>query len=87
MLIDCDSCSGRGAACAGCMMRALVEGPPGSVQRPGPEPGPEPAAELTGAELRAAEVFARAGFDVEVLAQTALQRRRSGRRGQRRHVA
>jgi hypothetical protein len=54
MLIDCDSCAVRGAACKGCLVSALFEAPP-EVER------------LTGDERRAIEVFARAGFEVEVL--------------------
>ncbi|HEY6596134.1 MAG TPA: hypothetical protein VI011_18845 [Asanoa sp.] len=56
MLIDCDSCTVRGAACQGCLVSALFETPP-EVDR------------LTGDERGAIEVFARTGFDVEVLAE------------------
>jgi hypothetical protein len=56
MLIDCDSCAVRGAACKGCLVSALLEAPP-EVER------------LTGDERRAIEVFARAGFEVEVLSE------------------
>jgi hypothetical protein len=54
MLIDCDSCAVRGAACAGCLVSALLDAP-GSAGR------------LTADELRAVEVLGRAGFDVQVL--------------------
>lgn len=54
MLIDCDTCAVRGAACSGCLVNALIE-------------APTPVAGLTGAETRAIEAFARAGFDVDVL--------------------
>jgi hypothetical protein len=54
MLIDCDSCTVRGAACAGCLVTALIEAPPA-------------VAELTTAELYAIEVLARAGLEVTVL--------------------
>jgi hypothetical protein len=76
MLIDCGSCTARGAACAGCMMSALIDAPPQAAQRDGPRPG----AQLAAAEQRAIEVLARAGLDVEVLAQTASAPRRSSRR-------
>lgn len=54
MLIDCSSCAVRGAACRGCLVTALLDAP----------------AEIEGLdadELRAIEVFARAGFEVEVV--------------------
>ncbi|WP_431976821.1 hypothetical protein [Micromonospora haikouensis] len=54
MLIDCDSCRVRGAGCGGCLVTALLDD-----EAPGVDLGP--------GELRAIEVFARAGFDVEVL--------------------
>ncbi|MFC7548382.1 hypothetical protein [Plantactinospora sp. GCM10030261] len=75
MLIDCDSCPARGAAaaCAGCLVSALDETP---------DQG------LTTAEERAIEVFARAGFDVEVLsAPPAAPVRLVPRRRRGRHVA
>ncbi|TDB80316.1 hypothetical protein [Micromonospora sp. KC721] len=53
MLIDCDRCRVRGAGCAGCLVTALLD---------------DPSADLGPAEIRAVEVFARAGFDVQVLA-------------------
>ncbi|MBC9004098.1 hypothetical protein ABZ399_02165 [Micromonospora aurantiaca] len=70
MLIDCDTCGNRGAGCSGCLVTALFDSGP---------------ADLGPAEHRAIEVFARAGFDVEVLpsppAETrAPAPRRSGRR-------
>ncbi|MFC3500513.1 hypothetical protein ACFOOK_05965 [Micromonospora krabiensis] len=54
MLIDCDRCAVRGAGCSGCLVTALLDD-----RSPGSDLGP--------AEHRAIEVFARAGFDVEVL--------------------
>ncbi|MBB5825173.1 hypothetical protein [Micromonospora carbonacea] len=54
MLIDCDRCRVRGAGCGGCLVTALLD-----ADAPGADLGP--------AELRAIEVLARAGFDVEVL--------------------
>ncbi|MEV4759160.1 hypothetical protein AB0J86_29245 [Micromonospora sp. NPDC049559] len=81
MLIDCDSCTVRGAACAGCMMNALVTEPPRTPQRDGPGHDTR----LTGAELRAIETFARAGFDVEVLGQSGGPALRPARRPHRRH--
>lgn len=56
MLIDCDSCAVRGAACQGCLVTALFDAPAGVDG-------------LDADELRAIEVFARAGFDVEVVSQ------------------
>jgi hypothetical protein len=53
MLIDCDACAVRGTACAGCMMSAVLDTPPGGLE-------PD--------EHRAIEAFSRAGFDVHVLA-------------------
>lgn len=32
MLIDCDGCAVRGAACTGCMVTALLGAPPEGVQ-------------------------------------------------------
>lgn len=52
MLIDCDTCANRGAGCSGCLVTALLDSDP---------------ADLGPAEHRAIEVFARAGFEVEVL--------------------
>jgi hypothetical protein len=69
MLIDCDSCAVRGAACKGCLVTALFEAP---VEGLDPD------------EARAIEVFARAGFEVEVVrAQPAALRmvRRPSRSG------
>ncbi|NBE83823.1 hypothetical protein [Micromonospora rubida] len=54
MLIDCDRCAIRGAGCSGCLVTALFD-------------ADGPGGELGAAEQRAIEVFARAGFDVEVL--------------------
>ncbi|MFE9652264.1 hypothetical protein [Micromonospora sp. NPDC006431] len=68
MLIDCDTCGIRGAGCSGCLVTALLD--TGS-----------PTADLGPAEHRAIEVFARAGFDIEVLsAEIAGSTRRPGRR-------
>ncbi|MBB5115335.1 hypothetical protein FHU28_005174 [Micromonospora echinospora] len=74
MLIDCDTCGNRGAGCSGCLVTALLDSDP---------------ADLGPAEHRAIEVFARAGFEVEVLppapavapaARRAPAPRRTGRR-------
>ncbi|MCZ7436275.1 hypothetical protein O7598_07720 [Micromonospora sp. WMMC241] len=73
MLIDCDGCGIRGAGCSGCLVTALLD--PDS-----------PTADLGPAEHRAIEVFARAGFDVEVLAPAAAPVPAS-RRSARRRVA
>jgi hypothetical protein len=54
MLIDCDRCAVRGAACSGCVVHALFEAPAGLEG-------------LTAAEHRAIEALDRAGLDVEVL--------------------
>ncbi|SBT48560.1 hypothetical protein [Micromonospora narathiwatensis] len=68
MLIDCDTCGIRGAGCSGCLVTALLD-------------ADSPAARLDAAEHRAIEVFARAGFVVEVLAPAAAARPRRIRRG------
>jgi hypothetical protein len=75
MLIDCDTCAVRGTACAGCMMSAMLDAP-APVERLDPE------------ERRAIEVFARAGFDVQLLASSPARRAAPRHRvGRRRHVA
>ena len=56
MLIDCDGCAVRGAACRGCLVTALLD-------------APAEIDHLDADELRAIEVFARAGFEVEVVSQ------------------
>jgi hypothetical protein len=53
MLIDCDACAARGAACAGCMMSAVLDTPA--------------AGHLEPDEHRAIETLTRAGFHVHVL--------------------
>ncbi|MFG2051914.1 hypothetical protein ACGFIW_31335 [Micromonospora sp. NPDC048935] len=55
MLIDCDGCARQADDCSGCLLAALFD-------------ETSPAAGLVAAEVQAIEVFARAGFDVEVLA-------------------
>ncbi|MGK5518967.1 hypothetical protein ACSNN9_06365 [Micromonospora sp. URMC 107] len=70
MLIDCDGCGARGDGCADCLVTALFD-------------DSSPAAGLGGPEARAIEVFARAGFEVEVLPAP----RPAGRLTQRRRVA
>lgn len=74
MLIDCDSCTLRGAACSGCLVSALLDHPPGQ-------------ATLTAEEQHAIEVFTRAGFDIEVLNVPATRPLRLASRRRRRHVA
>ena len=79
MLIDCSSCTMRGPACSDCLVTALLD-MPGQVEQ------------LDAEEHRAIEVFARAGFEVEVLppaAPAAVPRRAPGRSrpGRRRRVA
>ncbi|MEE6260540.1 hypothetical protein [Plantactinospora sonchi] len=54
MLIDCDNCPRPGAPCSDCLVSALLDRPPDQGN-------------LTAEEQYAIEVFARAGFDVEVL--------------------
>jgi hypothetical protein len=59
MLIDCDTCAVRGAACrarGGCLVSALFD-------------APREIAALTVDERQAIEAFARAGFEVEVLSE------------------
>ncbi|MFJ6196288.1 hypothetical protein [Micromonospora sp. NPDC092111] len=70
MLIDCDGCRARGPGCDGCLVTALLD-------------DDSPAADLGAAEHRAIEVFARAGFQVEVLAHE----NRRARPARRRRVA
>ncbi|MGK5443004.1 hypothetical protein ACSNN7_14480 [Micromonospora sp. URMC 105] len=67
MLIDCGRCGIRGAGCAGCLVTALLD-------------TDSPAASLGDAEHRALEVFARAGFEVEVLAHESAPARPARRR-------
>ena len=57
MLVDCETCSVRGTACGGCVVTLLLDTPPALHQ-------------LGAAEVRAIEVFERAGFDVTVLDPT-----------------
>lgn len=59
MLVDCDRCTVRGAACSGCVVNALFTAPAG-------------LAGLTDGERRAIEVLDLAGLDVEVLSAPAL---------------
>ncbi|WP_410811041.1 hypothetical protein [Micromonospora sp. 067-2] len=69
MLIDCDGCPTQGKGCSDCLVAALFD-------------ESSPAAGLDAAEVRAIEVFARAGFEVEVLsppAPAARDRRRERR--------
>jgi hypothetical protein len=61
MLIDCDTCAVRGAACAGCMMSAVLDASAADGR-------------LEIAEHRAIEAFARAGFEVDVLRVPATRR-------------
>jgi hypothetical protein len=49
MLIDCDTCAVRGAACAGCVVSVMLGAPPDGV-------------ELDEAEQRALRVLADAGM-------------------------
>lgn len=76
MLIDCETCAVRGAACGDCLVSALLD-------------TPQEIGGLTVQERRAIEVLARAGFEVEVLtdqgATPVATPRRPHRR--RRHVA
>jgi hypothetical protein len=75
MLIDCDGCSARGAACGGCVVTLLLDTPPAIHQ-------------LSEAEAGAIEVLALAGFEVTVLEPTQEERpRRSARRSRRWHAA
>jgi hypothetical protein len=54
MIIDCGRCAGRSDECKGCLVSALLDTPDG-------------IGDLMPAELRAIEVFERAGFEVELL--------------------
>jgi hypothetical protein len=73
MLIDCDRCAVRGAACSGCVVHALFAAPEG-------------LAWLTDVERRAIDAFDVAGLEVEVLAAPAPPRAVPLAR-RRRHVA
>ncbi|MFG3698496.1 hypothetical protein ACGF5C_11355 [Micromonospora sp. NPDC047620] len=66
MIIDCAGCGIRGSGCSDCLVTALLD-------------DSSPAAGLGGAEARAVEVFARAGFEVEVLSAPRAARRPTGR--------
>jgi hypothetical protein len=75
MLVECERCAIPGAACHGCLISVLWDETNDHVR-------------LDPDEQRVLEVFARAGFDVEVLEQTDTSvRRMDSRRGRRRHVA
>jgi hypothetical protein len=69
MLIDCDSCAVRGQACGECVVSVLFGAAPPAVGGAAPPAvgGPAPAAEPDGAERRALQVLADAGFEVTVL--------------------
>lgn len=69
MLIDCDTCAVKGAACGNCLVSTLLD----------PR---NDASDRTAEELRAIEVFARAGFEVEVIEEpSAAPSRRPPRAG------
>ena len=78
MLIDCDGCAVRGAACGGCLVTVLLE-------------TPDLPYRLDGAEVRAIEVLTLAGFEVTVLEPTHEEsrppRQLSDRRSRRWHAA
>jgi hypothetical protein len=54
VLIDCEGCKIRGAGCGDCIVTLLIEAPPVLDG-------------LGDAEMRCVEMFAMAGFEVEVL--------------------
>ena len=74
MLIDCERCTVRGAACGGCVVTLLLDTPPAIHQ-------------LGAAEARVIEVFASAGFEVTVLDPTHDERPHPARRRPRRRRA
>lgn len=74
MLVDCDSCIHRGAACAGCVASARLDAPSQVIR-------------LDADERRAIEVLSRAGFDVRVLAEVTPHPRRRPRPARRRRSA
>ena len=74
MLIDCDRCTVRGAACSGCVVTSLFDAPDG-------------LAGLTDAERRAIEVLDLAGLDVEVVSAPEPPRALPLAARRRRHVA
>jgi hypothetical protein len=63
MLIDCDSCAVRGQACAECVVSVLFGEAPPAVA------GPVHGGDVDGAERRALQVLADAGFEVTVLSR------------------
>lgn len=75
MLIDCDACTVRGAACSGCLVSALLD-------------TPQEIGGLSAQERRAIEALTRAGFEVEVLSGAGATPVPAPRRSpRRRHVA
>ena len=56
MIVDCDRCAVRGAACAGCVVSALLD-------------QPQPTGGLDQEDVRVVELFEWAGFEVTVLAE------------------
>lgn len=79
MLIDCGSCSVRGAACGGCVVSVLLGAEPGTApEAPGgaaaPVVGGGAAPPVVGdpddeRERHAIQVLAEAGFEVTVLSR------------------
>lgn len=67
MVIDCDGCVGRADGCSGCLMTVLLN----------------ETVEFGAAEARAIEVFAWAGFDVQVLPEPRPPVHRPGHRHRR----
>jgi hypothetical protein len=74
MLIDCDGCAVRGLACEECVVTILLDTPPAIHQ-------------LGEAEAHAIEMFARAGFEVDVLEPTHEVRKAAASRRARRWSA
>jgi hypothetical protein len=63
-VIDCDTCTVRGAACADCVVSVMLGGPPDAVRTPAGDPGPGPDAGLISLDpdaQRALAVLADAG--------------------------
>ncbi len=75
MLIDCERCVVRGAACEGCVVTMLLQPAPGSAG--------DGAARADAAEAHAIETLTRAGFDVTLLGRVDPRQRRRPARGPR----
>lgn len=62
MIIDCDRCVVRGAACAGCVVSVLLGGPPDSVDLDGSGGGVDGLVEVDLLERAALDALASGGL-------------------------